>query len=100
MQTVITQELAVIDNRLRATKRHVYLVGENLSFEIEIRKFNSELRILGQCDDCRFAKVTRFSPKNCEDSKNMSSTTLECANGENVWREAFCGRFYPAAKNL
>lgn len=100
MQTVITKELAIVNNQLRTTRRHVRLVGENQSFEIEIRQFSSEPRIMGQCANCRFALITKFSPPNCEDLKNMSSTTLKCANGEDVWREAICGHFYPIPQNI
>lgn len=96
MRTIITKELAVIDNQLRTTKRHVRLVGENLSFEIEIRKFNFEPRILNQCVNCRFAHITNFIPAGCEDLKNMRTTTLDCANRQNVWQETSCPDFYPA----
>ena len=95
MQTVITKELAVIDNQLRAAKRHVRLVGEKMSFEIEIRRFDTEPRILQQCGDCVFAKFTHFVPANCEDLKNMRSTTLECANSQNIWQETSCIQFIP-----
>ena len=95
MQTVITKELAVVDNQLRATQRHVRLVGEDLSFEIEIRHFDSEPRILQQCGECRLAKLTQFVPANCDDLKNMRSTTVECAGGQNIWQESFCIQFVP-----
>ena len=95
MQTVITKELAVIDNQLRTARRHVRLVGENLSFEIQIRHFDSEPRILQQCSECRLAKFIHFVPVNCEDSKNMRSTTIECADGQNVWQENPCAQFIP-----
>ncbi len=95
MQTVITKELAVADNQLRTIKRHVRLVGENLSFEIKIVRFDSEPRILQQCDGCVRAKFTQFVPANCEDLKNMRSTTVECASGQNIWQESPCLQFIP-----
>ncbi|MDP3731268.1 MAG: hypothetical protein Q8R34_02120 [bacterium] len=96
MQTVITKELAVIDNQLRTTRRRVRLVGENLSFEIKIVCFDSEPRILQQCSECRLAKFIHFVPAaNCEDSKNMRSTTIECADGQNIWQENHCAQFIP-----
>lgn len=95
MRTVITKELAVIDNRLRATQRHVRLVGENLSFEIKMVRFDSEPRILQQCGECVFAKLTQFIPANCEDLKNMRSTTMDCANNQNIWQESPCVQFIP-----
>jgi len=95
MQTVITKELAVVDNQLRATQRHVRLVGENLSFEIKILRFDSEPRILQQCGECVFAKLIQFVPINCEDLKNMRSTTIECSSGQNIWQENPCIQFIP-----
>lgn len=93
MRTVITKELAVIDNRLRPTQRHVRLVGENISFEINIRHFDSEPRILQQCGECALAKFVQFVPANCEDLKNMRSTTIECLDGQNIWQENHCPQF-------
>ena len=95
MKTVITKELAVIDNQLRTTQRHVRLVGENLSFEIKICRFDSEPRILQQCGECVFAKFTQFVPANCEDLKNMRSTAVECASNQNIWQENPCAQFVP-----
>lgn len=95
MQTVITKELAIIDNQLRSIQRHVRLVGEKMSFEIEIRRFDTEPRILQQCGDCRLAKLTQFIPANCDDLKNMRSTTLECVEGQNIWQENSCAQFVP-----
>lgn len=95
MQTVITKELAVIDNQLRATQRHVRLVGANLSFEIKIVRFDSEPRILQQCGECRLAKLIQFIPANCDDLKNMRSTTIECTGSQNIWQESHCAQFIP-----
>ena len=95
MQTVITKELAILNNQLRTTQRHVRLVGKNASFEIEIRRFDIEPRILQQCGDCVFAKLIKFEPPDCEDLKNMRSTTMECANHQNIWQESSCAQFVP-----
>ena len=95
MQTVITKELGIVDNQLRSVQRHVRLVGENLSFEIKIVRFDSEPRILQQCGECVFAKFTQSIPANCEDLKNMRSTTVECADGQNIWQESPCIQFIP-----
>ena len=95
MQTVITKELAVVDNQLRTTQRHVRLVGEKMSFEIEIRRFETEPRILQQCSECILAKLTQFAPANCDDLKNMRSTTMECTSGQNIWRQDSCVQFIP-----
>ncbi len=95
MQTVITKELAVVNNQLRTTQRRVRLVGENLSFEIKIVRFDSEPRILQQCGDCVLAKLTQFAPANCEDLKNMRSVTTECTSGQNIWQESPCAQFVP-----
>ena len=96
MRTVITKELAVIENQLRAVKRHVRLVGENLSFEIEIKQFNSEPRILVHCRECVFAKINEFSPVECDDLKNIRSTSIVCGKGQNIWEELKCAQFTPA----
>ena len=95
MQTIITKELAVVDNQLRAIQRHVRLVGENSSFEIEIRQFDTEPRILQQCDECVFVKLIHFVPANCDDLKNMRSTTMECVSSQNIWQENPCIQFIP-----
>lgn len=95
MRTVITKVLAVVDNQLRAIQRRVRLVGENLSFEIKIVRFDSEPRILQQCGECVLAKVIQFVPANCEDLKNMRSTTMECTGGQNIWQESPCAQFVP-----
>lgn len=93
MRTVITMELAVIDNQLRVMERHVRLVGEILSFEIEIRRFEVEPRRLALCDECAFADIVIFAPLGCDDLKNMRSQGIVCKKGEDIWREATCPNF-------
>ncbi len=93
MQTVITAELAIRDNALVATKRHVRLVGEKTSFEINIRQFASEPRILQMCGECQFGAVTEFAPLGCDDLKNMRSTSITCTRRQDVWEESACVQY-------
>lgn len=93
MQTVITKELGVINNQLRAVRRHVRLVGENLSFEIAIKRFEIEPRRLALCGECAFAHIIIFAPTGCEDLKNIRSQQIVCKKGEDIWLEAACPNF-------
>lgn len=96
MKTVITKELAIVENQLHTVKRHVRLVGESLSFEIEIKKFDKEPRILAYCQECLFRKTTEFAPAGCDDLKNMRSVSITCIRSQNIWEESVCAQFTPA----
>ena len=93
MQTVITTELAVRNNALVAIKRHVRLVGENESFEIDIRRFASEPRVLQLCDKCVFGTITEFAPPDCDDLKNMRSISIACTRNQDIWEENACAQY-------
>src|SRR3989344_68325 len=95
MQTVITTELGIVGNKLCITKRHVRLVGENLSFEIEIKQFDKEPRCFDECDSCVHRNFEIFEPQGCDDVKNMRSVRITCDKGEDVYKEEECPRFYP-----
>lgn len=93
MQTVITTELGIVKNKLCITNRHVRLVGENLSFEIKIIKFENDPRCLGLCQNCTHGRIEIFEPQGCEDLKNMRSVSMRCKKGEDVYSESPCEHF-------
>ncbi len=97
MRTLITKELAVIDNQLRATGRHrVHLLGDRLSFEIEIKQYKKEPRCFCQCTECVFASTVIFEPKDCDDIKNMRSIGVRCTRGNDTLSETLCLSFSSA----
>ena len=100
MKTVITKELEVIENQLRVKLRHVRLVGERLSFEIEIKRFEAEPRRLVLCDECAFADIVIFAPTGCDDLKNMRSQQIVCKKGEDIWLEYACPNFVALSSSL
>lgn len=99
MNTAIlwTKELGVVDNKLIELGKHrrVILVGEKLSFEINIKEFKNEPRCLSLCCTCAHGKVVVFEPK-CEDphdQRNMRSEGVGCLVGDDIWSETDCAQF-------
>lgn len=95
-----TKELGVVDNKLveLGKHRHVILVGEKLSFEINIKEFQNEPRCLSLCHRCVHRRVIVFDPK-CEDlhdQRNMRSEEIRCFVGDDIWSEIECTQFTPA----
>jgi len=93
MKTVITKELGIVNNRLVTLVRHVRLVGENSSFEIEIKRFEKEPRCFDLCSSCVYGRLEKIEPKGCEDLKNMRSIHMRCGKGENVFEEDDCKNY-------
>ena len=96
MKTVQIVEFGIVNNKLKALNRHVYLVGENLRFEIEIKHFKHEPRCFALCESCAHGFIKESVPENCEDQKNMKTYSIICERGEDTLIDSSCKSFAPA----